>query len=577
MVDVDLQVSGLSSRPAAEWPDSVKEGVVALQKAFQNDAEFQRHAAFGVLQEKDLVRFLLARQCDVEAAQAMLQQALAWRSKRMPYWLLTDPSSDVAQAFRLEGRTGKVYVVDGCDRFGRGMCVLDNSVQNTVDIDAQLRYLAYCIEAARSNCHAGVDKVTVVVNLEAFSMKNSVDIRAVRETVEMLTVVHPETLGSCILWQVPTIFSTVFTLCKKLLDMRTLMKIIAINGDVSEGSPNSDILNDVVGENWRELTGLTTPRTERAYSEYFKKDILGARGFNFHSHWQAMLIRDSERAAAVGAPPWSIPWADAIGPWWDGAHRGFWEANLASPPDPEPASTRSDVGSEERWGTPPMSDAELGALPPPAPVGVATEKGGAAPTLLGKLVRVRSRQVGSPLDLLSYVSSSGGYPINGVWCLGQTSLAISCARVLMVFISMNRRGSRGHHPVLLRVTPRAPVSLWIFTLLDIPVVSFGIGLLSFVESLPRGAAQSGQSGYEGSFFLSCVPWGLITCSCLTLPEAVMESMRRNTWGEQDMGGNQFEAILAPLLLLLDAVLCILFAILWLYRFRKQVQSYAHLH
>eukprot|EP00403_Amphidinium_massartii_P001580 CAMPEP_0178376590 /NCGR_PEP_ID=MMETSP0689_2-20121128/3481_1 /TAXON_ID=160604 /ORGANISM="Amphidinium massartii, Strain CS-259" /LENGTH=561 /DNA_ID=CAMNT_0019996617 /DNA_START=61 /DNA_END=1743 /DNA_ORIENTATION=+ len=561
MVDVDVQVSGISCRPAAEWPEGLREGVAKLRDLVRNDVDFQRHAAFGVLQSKDLARFLLARQGDVDRAAQMLRQALSWRNRRMPYWLLLDPASDVSQAFRTECRTGKVYTVAGCDRYGRGMCVMDNSVQNTVDLDAQLRYLAYCIEAARSNCSPGVDKITVVVNLEAFSMRNTIPMRAVQETIEMLTIVHPETLGSCILWQVPQIFSAFFKLCKQLLDARTLMKIIAINGDVSEGSPNDDTLVDVIGENWRELTGLTTPRMERAYSEYFQRHIVGARGFNFHAHWQGMLLRDAQRAEASGTPPWPLKWADMMSATWDGAYRGFWETNLEAPPDSEQVSAVSDGGSDEGWATPPMSEAEMGALSPPASSVVTAAASGVPPALspalsmLGKPVRVRSRQLVAQLDLLSYPASTS-FPISGVWFVGLTSLAISCARVIIVFVAMCQRDDRKHRPILLREPPQVPLALWVFTLLDIPLVSLGVGLLSFVESLPRGC--------EGSRFLSCIPWGLMICSCLTLPEAVMGGLRtqRVDRVEAGFGNSQFEAILAPLLLLIDAVLCILFAIVW---------------
>lgn len=121
MINHETQVSGLAIRPKEEWPKTLSEGVENLRYLCGGEDDFRRHEPFGVLNDSDLLRFLLARGGNVPKAIEMLREVLRWRTRRMPYFLLVDPNSDVAQCFATEARTGKI-IVAGPDKFGLGWC-----------------------------------------------------------------------------------------------------------------------------------------------------------------------------------------------------------------------------------------------------------------------------------------------------------------------------------------------------------------------------------------------------------------------------------------------------------------------
>lgn len=306
----------------------------------------------------------------MEKAEAMLRRALAWRSRRMPYWLMVDPQSDVTKTMGQESETGKVFSI-GRDRFGRGLCMMDSSIQNTMDQDHHMRHLAYSIEAARAECVAGIDKIAVTMNLENYSFWSSVPVSSVLETIEILCIVYPETLGSCIIWQCPQIAITAFNFCKPFIDERTFKKFVFLSGSYAPNSECDMVMTDVIGPDWRRLTGLGLPRTQKAYSQYYGEEILGACGFDFTAYWQSRLRCDAEHAASAGGPPWKHLTHEVAldASQWDGAFPGFWEANLgmagSGGNSAEPGSDTTEVATglshvvdltdagedEEAWAT----------------------------------------------------------------------------------------------------------------------------------------------------------------------------------------------------------------------------------
>merc|ERR1719401_1334462 len=100
---------------------------------------------------------------------------------------------------------------------------MDGSVENLVYGAEQLRFLAYNLEAALSECAKGVDKLAFIINLEALTLGQA-PMSSIRETLEILQVGFPETLGTCILWQPPAVFKTFFGLMKHMIDAQTMAK-----------------------------------------------------------------------------------------------------------------------------------------------------------------------------------------------------------------------------------------------------------------------------------------------------------------------------------------------------------------
>jgi len=331
-MDRSIQISGLSTMDFSKWPSESQQAVVELRRKLASDQDFQRHEAFGCCKDADLVRFILAQKHDVVAAEVMFRQALRWRNRRMPYWLVSDPWSDVAQALEMQARTGKGFA-RGQDVFGRGLLMLDNTVENSTDAAEVMRFLAYNVQAALFNCARGVDKLCVTINLENFSMYNVPPFGVTRETLEILQVAFPETLGTVVLWQPPRYFKSFFAMVRPLIDPRTRSKITFVIGDTQLGSENDGIMCGIFGTDWREVTGLGLPRAEHSYSNWFKRDIPCARGYCHATEWQRALDRDSHRALSSACPPWHLTKEEALDETWDGSYPEFWSASLKKPID----------------------------------------------------------------------------------------------------------------------------------------------------------------------------------------------------------------------------------------------------
>ena len=60
----------------------------------------------------------------------------------------------------------------GYDRWGRPVVVFDSAVQNTKDVNGQMKFLAWSLELATRMMPDSIDKYLVFMNLENFSFWN---------------------------------------------------------------------------------------------------------------------------------------------------------------------------------------------------------------------------------------------------------------------------------------------------------------------------------------------------------------------------------------------------------------------
>ena len=206
-----------------------------------------------------LRRFLTARDDNVAKAKALLLDALAWRRRRRPHVI------DYAEMER-ESRTGKLRVAESLDRWGRPVVVFDNTVQNTKDSAAQLRCLAFVLEhALRRVDGTRVSKYVIFMHLSDFSLFNNPPWSVTRETMLMLMSCFAECCGHIVVHGAPRVFRGVFAAVKPLIDPKTATKIVF----VSPGDAEEPTMRDLVGDDWRALTGAglarETPRSSPGY------------------------------------------------------------------------------------------------------------------------------------------------------------------------------------------------------------------------------------------------------------------------------------------------------------------------
>lgn len=228
-----------------------------------------------------LQRFLIARNYDIDASVKLMNTALEWRSKRKPDFF--DQREGWMEYMSKESETGKIYC-PGRDRWGRSVVIFDNTVQNTPHVDDHMNFLAWNLEFAIKLMPPTIDKYTVFIHLENFSFFNIPPFASTRETLLMLCNTFPERLGHLIAYKPPYIFKAFYESVKGFLDPKTVNKIVFIYGDVSEDSSNDKLLKQVIGDDWKVLTGAEQPVSAPNTSP----------GYNHEKFWPTVAQRYEE-------------------------------------------------------------------------------------------------------------------------------------------------------------------------------------------------------------------------------------------------------------------------------------------
>lgn len=250
--------------------------ILELRKLLENDCDiYNKHNDLKEwCDDCCLLRFLIARSCDISKSYEMINGAIKWRIERKPNHIDVVKDSNWKEKMHHENKTGKIYI-PGQDKWGRPIVIFDNSVQNTTDSEGQLNFLAWNLETAISFMPKQIDKYVVFMHLENFSLFNCPSMKTTRETIFMLCQSFPERLGHCICYMSPAVFFYVYETVKFLIDKRTREKIIFLTGDMSDGSPNDIKMKTVLGDNWKVITGAMQPIINKGHSP----------GFNYETYW----------------------------------------------------------------------------------------------------------------------------------------------------------------------------------------------------------------------------------------------------------------------------------------------------
>jgi len=189
-----------------------------------------------------------------------------------------------------EARTGKVRVAYELDVWGRSIVIFDNTVQNTHDPQAHMRFLAFNLNHALRRMSSPISKYVVFMHLTNFSLSNNPSWNVTKETLLMLVCAFAECCGHIILFGAPRVFRFVFNACKPFIDPNTFNKIIFI----PDSSEADQIIIPILGPDWRQLTGASQNRETPNSSP----------GYCHSRHWSKTLIEDRDwrrRTKNIGA------------------------------------------------------------------------------------------------------------------------------------------------------------------------------------------------------------------------------------------------------------------------------------
>eukprot|EP00461_Guttulinopsis_vulgaris_P001981 UN01982 len=200
-----------------------------------------------IFNDKQLMRFLRARQFNMTNTKAMIADYAQWCVENHPESITFD---SVAK----EAETGKVSI-RGKDKFGRPVIVFHNEFENSTDYDNMNRHLLFNLEYAVSQLEGDVSHYVFILNMSNFSYFKCPPIDNSKKAAAAFANIYPELMGFVAVINAPWSFRAFYTAMTVILDQRTKSKIHFIKED-----EYADKLSFFLGDNWPQLTGLNQPQ-----------------------------------------------------------------------------------------------------------------------------------------------------------------------------------------------------------------------------------------------------------------------------------------------------------------------------
>ena len=296
-IDHDVHVSGLGANLHKLTADqrrqlaSFRVAVGKLKEAADQKDYLESDAP--------LVRFLIARNWDIPKSLKMITQALQWRNKRPCHRWNISEDEERAALFKFHSSPGKIRV-RGVDIHGRPVMVFDNSRENATAAQMKtesMQFLAYNMSLCERTAQSPADKIMLFMHMTEFSFFNQPPMAVTLETITILSVSFPESLGTCVIMNPPAAFRILWNAVSGFIDPRTKSKIFLLSGDISDGSANDQVMRRIVGPNWKVLTGAGQPVKAKAFSRKTGKMIPSSPGFDVDEYWPTVMQREQAWAA----------------------------------------------------------------------------------------------------------------------------------------------------------------------------------------------------------------------------------------------------------------------------------------
>ena len=158
--------------------------------------------------------FLRDRRYDVKKAAGKLRRMLEWRERLGGGWGKQFPWEQVEP----EAQTGKAYVHDTTDRFGRPVIVVDVGKHVTGDwpIESSERLTGYFLDECVAKLDGDEAVILGIMDLRDFRARNA-DIGYAKFLVDVFFSFYPRRLGRVLLVDAPLIFQPPWQVVKPLL------------------------------------------------------------------------------------------------------------------------------------------------------------------------------------------------------------------------------------------------------------------------------------------------------------------------------------------------------------------------
>mmetsp|Transcript_8638 Transcript_8638/g.15615 ORF Transcript_8638/g.15615 Transcript_8638/m.15615 type:complete len:249 (+) Transcript_8638:109-855(+) len=181
------------------------------------DELIETHPQFSPQSDADLMRYLRARQFNVEPALDLLKLSEAWRLENTPI----DP-----ETVKEEINSGLAFI-SGLDRSNRAVIYIDviHFDKHTRDLDSTTHFAILVIaEAIKVSQKHNMEQVTFVFDLKHFGVK-TMDYSLVKNLLFLLSNAFPERTAYMLIVGAPLVFKSFWAAIKPWIDEGTAKKI----------------------------------------------------------------------------------------------------------------------------------------------------------------------------------------------------------------------------------------------------------------------------------------------------------------------------------------------------------------
>lgn len=219
----------------AELNATQQEALDQMKELFQNS---DGHGM--AMNDSTFLRYLRARNFNLDKAKAMLENTLKWREE---FGLKKLHAGEWKETIELENATGKTYV-RGFDKHGHVLMYMKPGLENTNNHDGNMKHLVYSMERAVACLEKrGSERLSLIIDYDGFSLYNSPPMKTSHETLTILQDHYPERLFRAYCVRPPYVFYGFFKMVSPFIDSVTRNKICMLTNS-EMGKADNQLFHD---------------------------------------------------------------------------------------------------------------------------------------------------------------------------------------------------------------------------------------------------------------------------------------------------------------------------------------------
>jgi len=209
-----------------ELSEKEKQGVAGIREKLKEVESEYPEAKQDVA---NLLRFLRARDFNVDESSKMLISCLKWRKEFHPE-LITE--KDVPNEFK----TGKAFWLPVSDKKGRPVLVVFGGLHEpwNRNLEETKKYIIQTLESGFQKMPPGGDGQYLLIYDRLGFERKHFDLEVIRECGNVLSNYYPERLAEFIVLRANWLFHILWNVARHFMDARTVNKIKLIGSDIKD-------------------------------------------------------------------------------------------------------------------------------------------------------------------------------------------------------------------------------------------------------------------------------------------------------------------------------------------------------